>query len=240
MPLVLPRSLKTDSRPLEKRPGIPLKELLQAIAVGAREEELFTSLANRLTRLDKQITPKEKQKFAEKAFGKSVSQVVKELLNAFNPDVLEAIETKVKNEFRGAAPDEIEKAIQTETEKLQNDAAKVFTGELNEYIENVRKAHEQRIDLANPDEVIHVGWDKDNKDKATELVIEFSEWMQQHKDELTALQIFYNQPFRRRELTYTMIKEVLEKLQSDKPLLAPLNVWRAYEALEECNGSPQK
>ena len=216
------RSLKTDSRPLEKKPGIPLKDLLQAIAVGARDEELFTSLANRLTRLDKQITPKEKQKFAEMANGKSVSQVVKELLNAYNPDMLEEIETKVKNQFRGSAPDEIEKAIQIETEQLQNEAAKVFTGELNEYIENVRKAHEQRIDLANPDELVHIGWDQDNKDKANELIVEFSEWMQQHKDELTALQIFYNQPFRRRELTYTMIKEVLEKLQSDKPILAPL------------------
>ncbi|MCK3683984.1 DEAD/DEAH box helicase family protein [Maribellus sp. YY47] len=233
------RSLKTDSRPLEKKPGIPLKDLLQAIAVGVREEDLFTSLANRLTRLDKQITPKEKQKFAEKADGKSISQVVKELLNAFNPDVLEGIETKVKNDYIGAAPDDIEKAILYETEKLKDEAAKVFTGELNEYIENVRKAHEQRIDTANPDEVVHVGWDKENKDKSAELVIEFSAWMQQHKDELTALQIFYNQPYRRRELTYTMIKEVLEKLQSDKPLLAPLHVWRAYEALEECNGSPR-
>ena len=64
------------------------------------------------------------------------------------------------------APAEIDAAIKTETEKLQNDAAKVFTGELNEYIENVRKAHEQRIDFANPDEVIKAGWDKDNKDKA--------------------------------------------------------------------------
>jgi type I restriction enzyme, R subunit len=211
------------------------------VAVGNRDEALFTSLANRLTRLDKQITPKEKQKFAEKAEGKSISQVVKELLNAFNPDVLEAIETKVKNEKRGAAPVEIDKAIQVETEKLQDEAAKVFTGELNEYIENVRKAHEQRIDTADPDEVIHIGWDKDNKEKVTELVFEFSEWIRQmaDKDELTALQIFYNQPYRRRELTYAMIKEVLEKLKSDKPLLAPLNIWRAYEALEECNGSPR-
>jgi len=233
------RSLKTDSRPLEKKPGVPLKDLLQAIAVGARAEELFTSLANRLTRLDKQITPKEKKKFSEMANGKSVSQVVKELLNAYNPDVLEEIETKVKNQFRGAAPYELEKAILFETEKLQNEAAKVFTGELNEYIENVRKAHEQRIDLANPDEVVHIGWDQDNKDKANELVVEFSGWMQQHKDELIALQIFYNQPFRRRELTYSLIKEVLEKLQSEKPLLAPLHVWRAYEALEECSGSPR-
>jgi len=232
------KSLKTDSRPLEKKPGVPLKDLLQAVAVGAREEELFTSLANRLTRLDKQITEKEKKQFAKKSNGKSVSQVVKELLNAFNPDVLEEIESKVRAEMAGAAPVEIDAAIKTKTEKLQNEAAKVFTGELNEYIENVRKAHEQKIDLANPDEVIHVGWDKDNSNKAKELIANFSEWMQLHKDELMALQIFYNQPFRRRELTYTMIKEVLEKLQNEKPTLAPMNVWRAYEALEQCNGSP--
>jgi type I restriction enzyme, R subunit len=233
------KSLKTDSRPLEKKPGVPLKELLQAIAVGAREEELFTSLANRLTRLDKQLTEKEKKQFAEKANGKSVSQVVKELLNAFNPDVIEEIESKVRTEMAGAAPVEIETEIKSQSEKLQNEAAKVFTGELNEYIENVRKAHEQKIDTGNPDEVVHVGWNKDNADKANEVIANFSEWMGENKDELLALQIFYNQPFRRRELTYSMIKEVLEKLQNDKPSLAPLNVWRAYEVLEQCNGSPR-
>ncbi len=42
------KSLKTDSRPLEKKPGVPLKDLLGAIAVGARDEDLFTSLAGRL------------------------------------------------------------------------------------------------------------------------------------------------------------------------------------------------
>ena len=231
------KSLKTDSRPLEKKPGVPLKDLLQAVAVGARDEELFTSLANRLTRLDKQITEKEKQQFIEKAGGKSVSQVVKELLNAFNPDVLEDIENKVRATLSGAAPFDIEAAIKTHIAQLQNEAAKVFNGDLNEYIENVRKAHEQKIDLANPDEVIHVGWDKDNLDKSKEVVADFTAWMQAHKDELTALQIFYNQPFRRRELTYKMIKDVLEKLQNDKPTLAPVNVWRAYEALEQCNGS---
>ncbi len=233
------KSLKTDSRPLEKKPTISLKELLQAIAIGARDEELFTTIAGRLARLDKQITPKERKQFTEKANGKSISEVAKELLNAFNPDVLEEIETKVRNANKGADPAEMETAIKAETEKLQNEVAKVFTGDLNIFIENVRKAHEQRIDKANPDEVVNVGWDKANKDKASELVEGFTEWMQQHKDELLALQIFYNQPYRRRELTYSMIKEVLDKLKSDKPVLAPINVWRAYEALGQCNGSPR-
>jgi type I restriction enzyme R subunit len=233
------QSCKTDSRPLEKKPGVPLKDLLQAVAVGARDEELFTTLAGRLARLDKQITEKEKKQFAEKSNGKSISQVAKDLLNAFNPDVLEDIETKIRDEKRGAPEIELEAAIKKESGKLQNEAARIFTGELNEYIENVRKIHEQRIDHANPDEIIHVGWDKNNKNKATELIKDFTAWMQQHKDELTALQIFYSQPFRRRELTYAMIKAVLEKLLNDKPILAPLNVWRAYEALEQCNGSPR-
>jgi len=233
------KSLKTDSRPLEKKPGVPLKDLLQAVAIGARDEELFTTLAGRLARLDKQITEKEKQQFIEKSGGKTVPQVVKDLLNAFNPDVLEELKVKVRKEITADTPEEIEAAIKTETTKLQNESAKVFTGELNEYIENVRKIHEQRIDLSNPDEVIHVGWDKDNKDKAAELVQGFKEWMQEHTDELLALQIFYNQPFRRRELTYTMIKEVLEKLKNDKPVLAPMKIWRAYESLEQCNGSPK-
>jgi type I restriction enzyme R subunit len=233
------KSLKTDSRPLEKKPGVPLKELLQAVAVGARDEELFTSLANRLTRLDKQITEKEKKIFAEKTNGKSISQVVKELLNAFNPDIIEDLQSKVENELPGESPDKKHSSFLILHSSLLNEATKVFTGELNEFIENVRKAHEQRIDQANPDEVLKAGWDKDNKDKANELVKGFTDWMLQHKDELLALQIFYNQPFRRRELTYTMIKDVLEKLQIDKPSLVPMNVWRAYEALEQCNGSPR-
>jgi type I restriction enzyme, R subunit len=227
------KSLKTDSRPLEKKPGVPLKDLLQAVAVGAREEELFTSLASRLTRLDKQLTDKERKQFTEKANGKTVAQVAKELLNAFNPDVLEEIETKVRTENTGASPAEIETLVKAETEKLQNEAVKVFTGELNEYIENVRKAHEQRIDLANPDEVLRAGWDKDNKSKALELVRDFTEWMEQHKDELLALQIFYNLAYRKRELSYTVIKDLYERLMADKPNLHPFKLWDAYAEIED-------
>lgn len=233
------KSLKTDSRPLERKPGVPLKDLLGAIAVGARDEDLFTSLANRLTRLDKQITEKEKKQFEEKTGGITISSVVKGLLNAFNPDTIEAIEQKVKEEKRGEAPVEIEASIQQELEQLRNDAAKVFTGELNEYIENVRKAHEQKIDLLNPDELIHAGWDKDNKDKANETISAFKEWIEAHKDEVVALQIFYGQPYRRRELTFSMIKSLVEKIIQEKPALAPMSVWRAYEQLENVSGQPK-
>jgi len=32
-----------------------------------------------------------------------------------------------------------------------------------------------------------------------------------------------------------MIKEVLERLKAEKPALAPMQVWRAYEQLEKNN-----
>ena len=233
------KSLKTDSRPLEKKPGVPLKDLLAAITVGARDEDLFTSLANRLTRLEKQLTDKEKSTFADKANSKTITQVVKELLNAYNPDTLEDLRLKVEQENPDTAPIEKEDKLNFLTSALQNQAASTFNGELNDYIENVRKAHEQIIDLVNPDKVTAVGWEKDNKDKAQELVKTFADWIARHKDEITALQIFYGQPYRRRELTFKMIKELVDTIVADKPTLAPLSVWRAYELLESVSGQPK-
>ena len=60
---------------------------------------------------------------------------------------------------------------------LQNQAASTFTGDLNAFIENVRKVHEQIIDTVNLDAITALGWEKDNKDKARELVKSFADWI---------------------------------------------------------------
>lgn len=235
------KSLKTDSRPLEKKPGVPLKDLLGAVAVGARDEELFTSLANRLARLDRQITERERQQFAEKANGKTPSQVVKELLNAYDPDTVDEIRRKIEKDNPGASPESPHSQFTTHHSQVLDEAARIFNGEMNAFIETIRKVHEQVIDTVNPDKLIGAGWTTDNIAKAGELVKTFTEWIEQHKDEITALQIYYNQPYRRRELTYGLIKDLLEKLKQDKPTLAPLHVWRAWEIAEKIskNGSPK-
>jgi len=62
------KSLKTESRPLEKKPGIPLKDLLQGVAMGSRDDDTVLSLANRLVRLAKQLDDKAKARI-EKASG---------------------------------------------------------------------------------------------------------------------------------------------------------------------------
>jgi type I restriction enzyme R subunit len=233
------RSLKTDSRPLEKKPGVPLKDLLGAIVVGARDEDLFTTLACRLARLEKQVTEKEKTVFQEKANGKAISQVVRELLNAYNPDTLEEVRSNVESQYVGESPLLKDKKYKELATALQEKAASVFNGELNTYIENVRKAHSQVIDHINPDKLLNVGWDKNNTEKAQTLIQDFTVWIESRKDEITALQIFYSQPYRRRELTYKMIKDVYEKLKAERPLIAPSHIWLAYEQLGQTNGSPK-
>lgn len=232
------KSCKTDSRPLEKKPGVPLKDLLNAVTVGNRDEDVFSSLANRLSRLEKQISEQEKQQFSEMTNGISLNQVVKELLNAYNPDVIDDLKAKVETELSGESIIKKEEAFSKLHEALKEKAAAVFTGELSNYIDNVRRIHEQTIDITNPDILVNQGWATDSKDRAENLISDFITWIEQHKNEITALQIFYSQPFRRRELTYKMIQEVLEKLKLDKPILAPTQVWRAYEQLEKATGKP--
>ncbi|MDD4248202.1 MAG: type I restriction-modification enzyme R subunit C-terminal domain-containing protein [Methanosarcina sp.] len=93
----------------------------------------------------------------------------------------------------------------------------------------------------NTDTVLRAEWDKDAVAKADELVTNFKAYMEANKDEIAALRIFYNQPYQRREVTFTMIEEVLDKLRLEKPHFAPFRIWQAYEQLEKVNGnSPKK
>ena len=57
-----------------------MKDLLQNVAMGNTDEDILTTLANRLIRLDKQINEKEKANFAEQANGYTINHVVKELI----------------------------------------------------------------------------------------------------------------------------------------------------------------
>ncbi len=231
-------SQKTDSRPLEKAPGVSLKDVLQNIAVGNTSEEMVSTLANRLIRLDKQLSEKDKQTFSEHAKGLTINQVVKQLLNGHDPDSVESQTSKVKSELLGKAPIEIEAAINKAKQKLVDEAVAVFHNpDLREFIIDIRKKYDQIIDGLNIDSITNIGWVKDNAAAATTTITDFKAWIENHKDEITALQIFYAQPYRRREFSYKMIADLCEKIKTEKPLLAPLHVWRAYEQLEKTNGS---
>jgi type I restriction enzyme R subunit len=236
------KSKKTDSRPLERKPTVPMKDLLGAVAMNVADEDLFLSLSNRLIRLEKQITESEKEKLLEFSGGKNLMQITKELISAFDHD---EIDNRAQIEI-GKIPEQertpalIKEAKKTAQEELVRQASSTFNGQLNNYLDNVRREHEQLIDNRNIDTVIKSEWDTTSLDKATAIVKDFNEYLELHKDEIKALSIFYNQPYNRREITFKMIKDVFDKLVLEQPLLAPDYVWNAYAALEELKSEQPK
>lgn len=236
------KSKKTDSRPLERQPSVPMKDLLGAVTMGVADEDLFLSLANRLIRLEKQLTEKEKEKLLEFSGGKNLKQITKELITAYDPDEIDNLAQLEIDKIPAAdsTPALIEAAKKTAQEQLMGIAAATFNGELNNYLENVRREHEQLIDSVNLDTITKSEWDTTSVDKATAIVKDFSEYLALHKDEIKALSIFYNQPYNRREITFKMIKDVFDKLRLEKPLLAPEQVWNAYATLEDVKSTQPK
>lgn len=226
---------KTESRPLERKPTVPLKDLLGAITMGVVDEDLFTSLANRLIRLNKEITENEKEHIASLSKGKSLGQMSAELLAAFDPDNIEdAAQPEIQSIPLIKMTPAIEKKIREDAQKrLIETAISTFNGELNEYIVTVRNLHDQKIDTINLDTVILSEFNRFTLEKAKETIHDFTQYLEQHKNEILALSIFYNQPYNRRKLTLQMVQELLEKLKKDKPMLAPMYVWDAYCTVEK-------
>ena len=229
------KSLKTDSRPLERKPSVSFKDLLMSVLMGANDEETLTSLANRLARLNQQLDDKEREQIKDAA-GKPLSQIARELLEAVDPD---RIDQQAKQDLSADRQETLPPDAEPNEEQrkkaaasLAKQATAVFNGKLNEMLENIRRSHEQVIDNQNIDKLVRAEWDGDARKNAEKLTREFADFLRENKDELTALTIFFDQPYRRREITFRMLQEVLEKLRTDRPRLAPLRVWDAYAMLD--------
>jgi type I restriction enzyme R subunit len=228
------KSLKTASSPLITKPSVPLKDLAMGVMMGAHDADTVSSLAGRLTRLNHQLEPADQARIAEKSGGIALAGIVSRLLNAIDPDVVEQKAIELAEEGERTDPGDIlrEKAQGV----LVKEAANVFNGALIELIDSIRREKEQRLNHDQLDKVVRAEWDQDAKKNAETLAKDFSEWLRGHKDRLAALTIFYDQPFRRREITFAMLDQVMAALRSDAPRLAPLRVWQAYRHLEDYQG----
>ncbi|WP_029133219.1 DEAD/DEAH box helicase family protein [Sedimenticola selenatireducens] len=225
------QSLKTASQPLITKPSVPLKDLAMGVMMGASDNDSVSSLAGRLARLNKQLDADEQARIRQAAKGVELTRIVSGLFDAIDADLVEARALELAQQPVGTDPgDDKRKEAQAELVKA---AANVFNGELIELIDSIRREKEQKIDHDNLDELIRAEWSKDAIANAKQLANEFTDYLEQHKNEIDALEIFFDQPHRRREITYRMVREVMERIKADKPTLAPIRVWNAYSHLEE-------
>ena len=127
--------------------------------------------------------------------------------------------------------------MQTAREVRIKQAANVFTGPLINLIDTIRRDNEQTIDHDNLDSLVRTEWAGDTAENARKIAQEFEEYLQENRDMIEALAIYFTQPARRAEVTYAMVKDMLAKLREDRPRLAPLTVWRAYAHLDDYKGT---
>ncbi len=224
------QSLKTASQPLITKPSVPLKDLAMSVMMGATDEDTVSSLAGRLARLNKQLNTDDQRRIRELAGGIELAQFVGKLFSAIDADNIEARALELAKLPIGSDPGDDKR--QQAQQQLVTEAAKVLNGELVELIESIRRDKEQTIDHDNLDELVRAEWDKDAANNAQALTDEFTGYLKANQDSMAALTIFFSQPYRRRELSYALIRQVLDKLKTDKPKLAPLRVWQAYQQLE--------
>ena len=217
-----------ETRPLERQPHVPLEKLLEAVALGSTDQDVVSSLASRLARLDRRMSKPEADAVQSAAHGVEITAIVHGLVDALDPDRHE--EMARQETGQETPPPE---AIEAVARRLISDAIKPIRSNpaLRQTIAAVQKSHEQVVDIVSKDEVIFSGISQEAKDKAAALTKEFEQYLAQHKDEIEALQILYNRPYRSR-LTYKSVRDLAEAIRKPHPAWTTETLWRAYETLD--------
>ena len=229
------KTLKTESRPLEKKPGMALKDLLQGVAIGHRDDDTVLSLANRLIRLGKQLDAKAQTRIAKASGGIPVADLGKGLIAALDPDAIAATAlatAQAKGITRSEEtllPEEIEAA---RAERVAAACAPFDQPALRDEIESARREREQLIDHINLDQVTFSGFSAQAEAQAKAVIDSFATYIAQHKDEIAALSFFYQQPYQRRALTFDMIEELHEALSRPPLMLTTECLWSAYARVQ--------
>jgi len=216
---------KTDSRPLDRKPTVPLEKLLLGVAIGKRDEDTLTTLAARLARLDRALDESQKNDIV-KVSGKTLAEMSKALLSATDPDAIAATAAgRPGAEMKEVLPEDY---AQSQTALIAAACAPFDKRELREALTKFKQEIEQTIDVTTIDVITSAGFDEAARDKAKRIIASFRDYIEQHKAEIEALQILYSRPFRQR-LTEESLRELEAKL---KPEFGPQpvpTIWRAFE-----------
>jgi len=217
---------KTESRPLDRNPSLPLKALLQRVLFpGGRDEDTLTTLAARLARLDRELEPAQRQQIAAASNGQTPATLAGALLRAYDPDAIAERATGRPGAVREEIPD-VQYEV-TQRELIVEACAPFDKPALRETLDVLKKETEQALDIYTPDEVLSQGFDADAKGKAAGLVQSFRDYLASHQAEIDALQILYSRPFKQR-LTESMLKELEKKLRDNHAAWTEDRLWDAF------------
>jgi type I restriction enzyme R subunit len=220
-----------DTTPLERQRSVSLESLLQQVAFGSTDRDVLSSLASRLSRLDKRLTKAQQDTIQELAGGTSLKELAAHMVNVLDPDWCAEEGRKQYLQVEDSEPTEFQ--MQEAAEALVHAAVAPLASNatLRNHLITLRKSFEQTIDEISADQLLAAGFSADAKERAQKIATTFREYLETHKDEITALQVLYSQPYAKR-LTFKDIKELAEAIQLPPRSWTPDVLWRVYETLD--------
>ena len=214
-----------DAAPLERTKTVHLKTLLEKAATFTITADETASLASRLARLSRELTPTENAELAALA-GMPLQEITQQLVKIADPDTLAGIfenaplDSAGKKDTKKAMSDFIEKIITPIASNPQ----------LRQRILEIRQSHDLIFDEGNKDELLDARGVVDTS-KAKSLVESWIKYIEDNKNEITAIQMLYSKP-KNVSITYKEIKELAERIRRPHPTWTVDVLWNAYLALE--------
>jgi len=205
-------SPKLETQSLERNPSAPFEKLLEAVALGARDDDTLSSLAGRLARLECNMTEQDAYAVAAVTNGKSMHDLINSLLNAIDPDLV------------GDDPE-------ANAQMVEAAAAPFDNPDLRKRLVNIQKRSEQIIDVTSINRVTQATFA--DSTAAKQVVTSFHAFIELHKDDITALQLIYSRPYRERALTFQQVKDLAEQLKLTNSAWTTESLWMAYAQVEQ-------
>lgn len=221
---------KSEKGPIDRQPSKTLKQVLDYIKAGGTDPDAVSALAGKLNRLAADMSEKQHDDVRAHAAGNGVDDLVRGLVESLDDA---NIEDKAREMNPGVSLAMLtEKHLEAAEQVLIKEAVKPFYDpRLRDLFLQIQQDNEQTIDRVSQDEVLAAGYSQAALDKAKAKVENFRKFIEEHKDELIALQVFYGQATPDR-LKFRDLKELAEQIKRPPVSATPEELWRCYEALE--------
>ena len=230
-----------ETQPLERKRNVSLEKLFELVTFGNRDEDVLSSIAARLARLDRELTPNDRTALTETANGQTLATIAGEIVSALDPDrhveaarAATLIASGEQAEPPTGEPTEIE--IAQARRQLLQQATKPLSANpaLRNLILGIKKSYEQIIDTVNADQLLEAGPAEVVRERALRITQSFEQFLKDHKDEIEVLHILYSKPYAV-GLSLKQVKALatlIEKPIDGSPRLSPDQLWHAYERID--------
>lgn len=218
-----------ETQSLERKRTVSLKRLLDDVGDGVHDVDTLSSLAGRLAKLDRQLNEADHYTIAAIAGGMTVHDLSHTLLDAIDPDHHQAVAMQSYG-----TDDPTPEQVAAAAESVMQQAANILTDNprLRKTLLDLQQRKEQVIDTVTVDVVLEAGFDPAATDRARSTVDSFTMFIEEHIDQITALQLLYSRPYSLRNLTNDQLKTLQEAIAQPPHSWTTERLWQAYAQLE--------